>query len=52
MDDFQREFINTEFNDREHSNSSPVTEELARLFHQTSIARKNLIKAKQEEISS
>src|SRR3954452_24575667 len=52
VDDFQREFINTEFIDREHSNSSPVTEELARLFHQASIARKNLIKAKQEEISS
>ncbi|CAI2198972.1 2773_t:CDS:2, partial [Funneliformis geosporum] len=47
-----REFINTEFIDREHSNSSPVTEELARLFHQASIARKNSIKAKQEEISS
>ncbi|PKC52037.1 hypothetical protein RhiirA1_543587 [Rhizophagus irregularis] len=52
VDDFQREFINTEFIDREHSNSSPVTEELARLFHQASIARKNSIKAKQEEISS
>src|SRR3989440_559007 len=52
VDDFQREFINTEFIDREHSNSSPVTEELARLFYQASIARKNSIKAKQEEISS
>ncbi|CAI2199932.1 18083_t:CDS:1, partial [Funneliformis geosporum] len=52
VDDFQREFINTEFIDREHSNSSPVTKELARLFHQASIARKNSIKAKQEEISS
>ena len=52
VDDFQREFINTKFIDREHSNSSPVTEELARLFHQASIARKNSIKAKQEEISS
>src|SRR6266496_811161 len=52
VDDFQREFINTEFIDREHFNSSPVTEELARLFHQASIARKNSIKAKQEEISS
>ncbi|UZO27891.1 uncharacterized protein OCT59_021444 [Rhizophagus irregularis] len=52
VDDFQREFINTEFIDKEHSNSSPVTEELARLFYQASIARKNLIKAKQEEISS
>src|SRR5215204_5840684 len=52
VDDFQREFINTEFIDREHSNSSPVTEELACLFHQASIARKNSIKAKQEEISS
>ena len=52
VDDFQREFINTEFIDREHSNSSPVTEELARLFHQANIARKNSIKAKQEEISS
>src|SRR5437763_8240930 len=52
VNDFQREFINTEFIDREHSNSSPVTEELARLFHQASIARKNSIKAKQEEISS
>ncbi|PKY62979.1 hypothetical protein RhiirA4_490562, partial [Rhizophagus irregularis] len=46
-----REFINTEFNNREHSNSLSVTEELARLFHQASIARKNSIKAKQEEIS-
>ena len=52
VDDFQREFINTEFIDREHSNSSPVTEELACLFYQASIARKNSIKAKQEEISS
>ncbi|CAI2194876.1 14904_t:CDS:2, partial [Funneliformis geosporum] len=34
VDDFQREFINTEFIDREHSNSLPVTEELVRLFHQ------------------
>ena len=52
VDDFQREFINIEFIDREHSNSSPVTEKLAHLFHQASIARKNSIKAKQEEISS
>ena len=52
VDDFQREFINTEFINREHSNSSPVTEELTRLFHQVSITRKNLIKAKQKEISS
>ncbi|RGB27492.1 hypothetical protein C1646_718455 [Rhizophagus diaphanus] len=51
VDDFQREFINTEFIDRENSNSSPVTKELAHLFHRASIARKNLIKAKQEEIS-
>jgi regulator of replication initiation timing len=43
VDDFQREFINTEFIDREHSNSSPVTEELARLFY---IVRKNSIKTK------
>jgi len=52
VDDFQKEFINTEFIDRKHSNSSPVIEELARLFHQASIARKNSIKVKQEEISS
>ncbi|PKY60590.1 hypothetical protein RhiirA4_449693 [Rhizophagus irregularis] len=52
VDNFQREFINTEFIDREYSNSSPVTEELVRLFHQASIASKNSIKAKQEEISS
>lgn len=52
MDDFQRKFINTEFIDREHSNSSPVTEELAYLFHQVNIARKNSIKAKQEKILS
>ncbi|RGB38262.1 hypothetical protein C1646_755988, partial [Rhizophagus diaphanus] len=35
-----------------HSNSSSIIEELACLFHQTSITRKNSIKAKQEEILS
>ncbi|RGB25865.1 hypothetical protein C1646_722621 [Rhizophagus diaphanus] len=44
VDDFQREFINTEFIDREHSNSLPVTEELARLFYQASITRKIRLK--------
>ncbi|CAI2192226.1 14789_t:CDS:2, partial [Funneliformis geosporum] len=52
VDDFQREFINTKFINREHSNSSPVTKELACLFYQTSIVRKNSIKTKQEEILS
>ncbi|RIA88518.1 hypothetical protein C1645_826253 [Glomus cerebriforme] len=52
VDDSHMKFNDIEFIDIEPSNDLPAVAELAYLFHQTSVARKNSIKAKREEILS